>query len=636
MFDSINAQNRIFIAFGLLIVVMSLVNFGYSYSARHAEIMEDVNQFASEMLFSTASELDVWFFYNQKYIKGLQVPSLYDEALITDLDVAVQGTNFSGIAVASDYGSFSADTETMKALKARRDYDPTTRDWFKFGEALKLGQIGITDVYFDLSTNGFTTSMVKKVEENPVKILVADLPIVDIEEHATFLNTEVSYGIIATESGMIVMTKEGEENNVQIKDINPYFTIANLDAISSSKNKLKRLKYVKIYGEKRIIVTKRLAYAPWYLLFCVDTEVVSEPLNDVMVTSILVTAIQLLVVLLILRASIYQLLLPLHEVNSTVNDLASGEGDLTIRLAVQSHDEIAQLAGNFNIFLEKMQETIRAIVESGKRIETESNQFNDVATETKAQLSAQQKDISEIVNAISNMAMQAKQVTENAKKTADAAAQSNLNCDRSKQVILKNQTAINSLTKEINNTSAVMGKLEEDTQDINIILSTIQDIAEQTNLLALNAAIEAARAGEQGRGFAVVADEVRVLSQKTHGSTDEIRVMIESLLKNTESAVQTMQRSLSSAEDSVKEANNATRALDQISESINEISGMSNQISHAANEQQSVTQELDTNIHSVNSSSVQMVESSAVVVDMAKELSLLAKKLNDQVGQFKI
>ena len=184
-------------------------------------------------------------------------------------------------------------------------------------------------------------------------------------------------------------------------------------------------------------------------------------------------------------------------------------------------------------------------------------------------------------------------------------------------MIARNQRSITDLATQVKQASGIIQELEKNAQEINTILSTIQGIAEQTNLLALNAAIEAARAGEQGRGFAVVADEVRVLSQRTHSSTVEIRSMIETLQRNTQGAVSTMHEGQLLAQNSVEDANDATQALEQITASINQISDMATQISSAAEEQRAVTDEVSRNIQAVKDVSDEL----AVDADSSRHLS---------------
>ena len=234
------------------------------------------------------------------------------------------------------------------------------------------------------------------------------------------------------------------------------------------------------------------------------------------------------------------------------------------------------------------------------------------------------------------MSATATEVASNAEQTAAAAHASAASCDHGKQVIINNQSSITNLAGQVEQASNIIQELEKNAQEINTILSTIQGIAEQTNLLALNAAIEAARAGEQGRGFAVVADEVRVLSKRTHSSTVEIRAMIETLQRNTQQAVHTMHQSQQLAQNSVTDAGNATLALEQITHSISEISDMATQISSAAEEQRAVTDEVGRNIQATKDVSDELSHAANSANKLAIQLKEIALRINEQVNNFHV
>ncbi|CAH7399599.1 hypothetical protein VCHA49P379_70172 [Vibrio chagasii] len=315
--------------------------------------------------------------------------------------------------------------------------------------------------------------------------------------------------------------------------------------------------------------------------------------------------------------------------------LSKGDGDLTQRITVNSKDEIGTLAHHVNAFIAKLQEIVRDIADSSSQLNEQSEVSTNVARQTSDGLTVQLHEISQIATAVHEMSATAEEVANNAQMTADSAISSTENCEQGKRVIIRNQDSITNLARQVENASGIIQELEKNALDINAILSTISDIAEQTNLLALNAAIEAARAGEQGRGFAVVADEVRVLSQRTHSSTDEIREMIETLQKNSVSAVESMQRSQDLAQSSVDDANNATTALEEIATSIQQISDMASHISNAASEQRTVTGEVSKNIQLVNDVSDKMSTEADNSRHLSEELRGIAQQLNTQVQLFK-
>ena len=242
------------------------------------------------------------------------------------------------------------------------------------------------------------------------------------------------------------------------------------------------------------------------------------------------------------------------------------------------------VARQINLFIDMLQTMMADIANSARELDGQAKQSHSLTSHNDQSLARQQSEIAQIATAVHEMSATATEVASNAEQAAAAAHASAKSCEQGKQVISCNQHSITSLAGQVEQASNIIQELEKNAQEINTILSTIQGIAAQTNLLALNAAIEAARAGEQGRGFAVVADEVRVLSKRTHSSTEEIRAMIETLQRNTQQAVNTMHQSQQLAKNSVEDAQNATLALEQITHAIGEISDMATQISSAAEE----------------------------------------------------
>ncbi|MDA0151217.1 methyl-accepting chemotaxis protein [Vibrio sp. Makdt] len=351
-----------------------------------------------------------------------------------------------------------------------------------------------------------------------------------------------------------------------------------------------------IDGAESLLSAKKVPHTDWYFTVVIDKSQSFASYRSLLRQSAIFGLIQLAVIAFVAMFVIKKALAPLTTLSSAMEALSKGDGDLTQRITVNSKDEIGTLAHHVNAFIAKLQEIVRDIADSSSQLNEQSEVSTNVARQTSDGLTVQLHEISQIATAVHEMSATAEEVANNAQMTADSAISSTENCEQGKRVIIRNQDSITNLAQQVENASGIIQELEKNALDINAILSTISDIAEQTNLLALNAAIEAARAGEQGRGFAVVADEVRVLSQRTHSSTDEIREMIETLQKNSVSAVESMQRSQDLAQSSVDDANNATTALEEIATSIQQISDMASHISNAASEQRTVTGEVSKNI----------------------------------------
>jgi methyl-accepting chemotaxis protein len=334
--------------------------------------------------------------------------------------------------------------------------------------------------------------------------------------------------------------------------------------------------------------------------------------------------------------TITKLLKPLQDLSSSLSQLAKGEGDLTQRIEIKRRDEIGEVAEHVNQFLSQMQRMLADIINRSEQLVQQASQANALSMQSAQQVEVQQNDVNQIATAIHEMSATAAEVASHAEMTADASQTSSNACQDGQKVIQKNRESIVELAEQVTAASGVIPELEHNTQSINQILSTIQEIAEQTNLLALNAAIEAARAGEQGRGFAVVADEVRVLSQRTHGSTEEIRHMIETLQNNTKLAVNSMKTSTTLADTSVDYAQQAAQSLTDITDAIDKINDMALQIASAAEEQRAVSEDISRNTQGIKDASDVLAGQAQQSSDSADSMRESAETMRMEVTRFKV
>ena len=317
-------------------------------------------------------------------------------------------------------------------------------------------------------------------------------------------------------------------------------------------------------------------------------------------------------------------------------DAAQGEGDLTYRIEVKGKDETAQLAHWFNTFLGRMQDMLRVVMTTANEVDNSANEGQARAEQSKTQLNAQVNEVNSLATAINEMSATAQEVANSAVQAATAANQVQSNSLNGMERMDNAASAVDALALQVNNAQSQTQNLAASSAAIQGILSEIGGIAEQTNLLALNAAIEAARAGEAGRGFAVVADEVRNLATRTQGSTEEIRAMLARLEQETQAIVVLMQESQQQAEDTKGETQAAHLALVEINQAIEVINDMNNQIASAAEEQSSVSEEINRNVVIINDTAMEVMDSMTSSVDISCELSTKAADLQVELGKFKI
>jgi methyl-accepting chemotaxis protein len=355
--------------------------------------------------------------------------------------------------------------------------------------------------------------------------------------------------------------------------------------------------------------------------------------SGVIIALTLIAAVAGLVITLIVSRGIVN---PIRQTNAMLQDIAEGEGDLTKRIAVNSRDEIGQLGNNFNRFVEKLQGIIGHIAASTDQLATSAEELSAVTEQTSAGVQQQSAETEQVATAMNEMDATVQEVARSAEEASNAAGEANSETENGNKVVKSTIDSIGALAREVEQSADVIEQLRGNSENISTVLDVIKGIAEQTNLLALNAAIEAARAGEQGRGFAVVADEVRTLAQRTQDSTTEIEELIEALQGGAQQAVDAMESSRGLATSTVEQAQQADAALDSISRAVGTILEMNTQIASAAEQQSSTSEEINRNISNIQGISEQTAAGAEQTASSSTELSRLGEELRSMVGQFKI
>lgn len=327
---------------------------------------------------------------------------------------------------------------------------------------------------------------------------------------------------------------------------------------------------------------------------------------------------------------------PLTELEKSLSAIKNGGGDLTRRIPHEGKDEIGSIVVLFNDFLGLLQSMMRQVAMETEQLVTTANRLSQMSARAQQDMQKQQSGTDQVAATVTELSATVSEVSNNTQNAAHTAQSSSQAATNGKSVVNNTVQAIHTLSGNIDRASGVIGNVEQDCVNVSSVLGVIQSIADQTNLLALNAAIEAARAGEQGRGFAVVADEVRTLASRTQDSTHEIQSMIERLQHGSREAVKAMTDSQHQAKETVTVIESAGALLDSISDMVNQISGMNAHISNAVKEQKIVVEHINQNVIAINEVTMHSAEDAEQTAREAHQLQKIAGNLQKTINQFKV
>ncbi len=374
----------------------------------------------------------------------------------------------------------------------------------------------------------------------------------------------------------------------------------------------------------------------WFIVAQIPTSEVTGPINA---SSLKLVGLNIIVAILLISVGLWVAMgvaKPVSNAARMLNTIASGDADLTRQMPVTTGDEVGRLAKSFNNFISQLRVLIQSVSINAVSVSDAAHELSGAAKSTEQNTENQQQSVDMVAAAINQMGATVQEISKNAHDTADSAKRAAINSQDGQAVVNKTVAGINSLYEKVQSASTVIETLAKDVGEISSILAVIQGISEQTNLLALNAAIEAARAGEQGRGFAVVADEVRTLAKRTQESTEEINNMIHKLQNGAQEAVSAMNAGIETAQDSVTSADSAGQSLLQITNAINSISDLSIQVATATEQQSSVVEDLNNHILNIKEMSDNTAEQTRTISDKCAALNQSSDTLTGLVNNFKI
>ena len=625
MTNNLKFSHKILLAASLVVIAaFSLFTLYNDYLQRNA-ISEDLESYLHEMGDVTANNIQNWLSGRILLVESAAQAIVRDSepAKVTSLlEQKALTSTFSYSYLGTENGEFFMRPDAEMPT----DYDPRARPWYK--DAMAAGGTTLTEPYVDAATKTLIITIATPAK--PAGVVGGDLSLqvlVDIINSLDFDGN--GHAFLVSADGKILVHPDSDLVMKNLKDVFPN----NTPRISSDFTE------AELNGETRILTftpVKGLPSVDWYVGLSIDKAKAYAALGEFRASAIIATIIAVVLIILLLSMLISVLMQPLNVMGKAMQDIAQGEGDLTKRLVIQSNDEFGALATAFNRFVERIHSSIREVSSATGLVNEVAKLVVNASNSSMLNSDEQASRTNSVAAAINQLGAAAQEIARNAADASTQASDARQQAEDGRQVVEKTISAMNELSAKISASCSNIETLNSKTVNIGQILEVIKSISQQTNLLALNAAIEAARAGEAGRGFAVVADEVRNLAHRTQESAQEIEKMIEELQVGSRESVTTMTESQRYSEESVEIANQAGERLGSVTQRIGEIDGMNQSVATATEEQTSVIESLNVDINEINTLNQEGVENLNSTLRACGDLEQQASRLKQLVDCFRI
>lgn len=630
-------KSRIYVSVALLVAISLIVLGTINMLSLKEKMITSLTTETQNKLNYHVSELESWVKTRyQAVVKGSQHfrSALSDQENVNLVRLLAESAQISNVIMAYDdgraYMSFDKDNGVVTGQQ-----NFTSRDWYQQAKTSRTAQV--TEIYEDKITGKQVISVVMPVYQQSrfIGVLLGDIQLDEVIVQVSNMRFAGGAATLTDKNAVFFASDDPSDIGRTPSQVSPNFL--EMEKLFSQQDAGHlSFPYLGIEFDgyfKRVNLTDNMY---WTMMVFVDKGTalanVYEAQSSAIYTGVILLIISVAAIFVILNY-IYK---PLLRLKKAVLDLSKGSGDLTRRLEVNGDDDLAQISQGFNLFSENLQKMMLQISDASQNISSNIEQLGQTAKENERMLLSHSSETEQVVTAITEM-------SESARTVAESVTQSNHITDSASKeakqsIIIVNNAVetVSSLVSDVEQMSERIANMNKDAIKISEVLTVIGAISEQTNLLALNAAIEAARAGEQGRGFAVVADEVRALAARTQNSTTEISGMLAKLLEGTDSVVAAMDKTKNQCQTTADKTSEVSGSLNIMSTSVSEIDDLSTQIAAATEQQSTVAEELSRNMLAIRDIVESLVVSGRQTVSATESLSYSNHELDRLVSNFKL
>jgi len=630
MIRSLGFSRKILLAAALIVVVaFSLFIVVNDYRQRET-LKNNVDSELTQLGSLTTQNIQTWLDSRIQLLLSMAQQVALDGPAQATLQRAIGLPVYPENFQLSYFGGKDGVMFSVPAGNRAADYDPRARGWYKAADAAQATIV--TEPYIAASSGKLVVTLATPVRQQGQMIGVAgaDISLDAISKTINSLNFGGhGYAYIVSAEGKILIHPDSK---LLLKNVTEAYPdgapkIAPGVAEIESGGKAQFISFTKVQG---------LSSANWYVALVLDRDAAYSMLSEFRASAITAMLIAVAIIIVLLGLLIRVLMRPLHQMGRAMADIADGEGDLTKRLNTDSNDEFGQMAQSFNRFVERIHGSIREVASTAGQLGEVAARVVGASNSSMKNSDQQANRTTSVAAAINQLGAAAQEIAQNAALASQHSSQASQLASEGQGVVSQTITAMNQLSEKISESCVNIETLNNKTANIGQILEVISGISQQTNLLALNAAIEAARAGEAGRGFAVVADEVRNLAHRTQDSAQQVQKMIEELQVGARDAVANMTESQRQSESSVVIANKAGERLGSVTQRIGEIDGMNQSVATATEEQTAVVESINVDITEINTLNQEGVDNLKSTLDACSHLEHQTARLQHLVGTFRI